>query len=265
MPYTFITLHFTTLRDIRSLPFWHGARWNALLRNLCRQAGVAAEDAYRSLAPERSGTRHIHRGEALCLRLMASAAANSATRQLLAALPAARCGEGEFFLGETLHFAQWEECDLHLLLAQEIDRLQQLAGQQEWTIRLTSPLRLTGPPGLKEDGRYAGPDFFQKTPEAMARFMEKIRIEAGEYESVPAVAGASLHWHDMAYSARRKIRLGGVMGILRLAPAELSLPVARALVMGQYVGVGKNGRFGLGLYRIEELQGWHAMPPFPVL
>jgi Uncharacterized conserved protein (DUF2276). len=73
----------------------------------------------------------------------------------------------------------------------------------------------------------------------------------------------NLHWHDMAYNQTRRIRLGGLVGSITLAPATLSVEQALALVMGQYTGAGKNGRFGFGLYQIAELEEKHTFTPFP--
>ena len=57
---------------------------------------------------------------------------------------------------------------------------------------------------------------------------------------------------DMRYSREWQIALGVVVGEMRFGvPPDGT--VAERLVRGQYLGAGRNARFGLGYWRIPEL------------
>jgi len=66
----------------------------------------------------------------------------------------------------------------------------------------------------------------------------------------------------MPCCALRPALLGGLVGVLRLE-GPVSPEAALAITAGQYLGAGKNPRFGLGMYRIPELEGWRRLPLYP--
>ena len=63
-------LDFIAKREIKSLPQFYGARFSAFLRFACRKANIKLDECAHALLPFRSGTRHIHIGEHLRLRLL---------------------------------------------------------------------------------------------------------------------------------------------------------------------------------------------------
>ncbi len=64
-------------------------------------------------------------------------------------------------------------------------------------------------------------------------------------------SSVSLQWDDMRCSREWQIALG-VVGEMRFDAPPGGL-VAERLVLGQYLSAGKNSRFGLGCWRIPEL------------
>ncbi len=90
----------------------------------------------------------------------------------------------------------------------------------------------------------------------------KRRLEALGFESVAAGLGfdppplertfQGMAWLDLAWGPQnRRKRLGGALG--RIAVKVHDPRVLTALVLGQYLQVGSNTRFGFGRYRIREL------------
>ncbi len=142
-----------------------------------------------------------------------------------------------------------------VVLAEEVAALQSLSS---WRICLCGPLRLTLPAGMKHTRmhgteRICKPEFFREESGAMAHLLVGVRdgrkTACGEGLRPSAT---DLHWDDMRYSRERQIALGGVVGEMRFDAAPSSLAAER-LVLGQYLGAGKNARFGLGYWRIPEL------------
>ncbi len=61
-------------------------------------------------------------------------------------------------------------------------------------------------------------------------------------------------WADVRYSKTRQIPLGGIVGDIKYEGKLPSYELALRLVAGQYTGLGRNQRFGLGFYKIPELE-----------
>jgi CRISPR/Cas system endoribonuclease Cas6 (RAMP superfamily) len=66
----------------------------------------------------------------------------------------------------------------------------------------------------------------------------------------------------MAYNPVRKIRLGGISGEISINGQPSSYE-ARRLVWGQYLGIGKNSRFGFGFFRIPALDSIRSIMVYP--
>ena len=61
-------------------------------------------------------------------------------------------------------------------------------------------------------------------------------------------------WCDVRYSKSRQIPLGGIIGETKYKGRMSNYDLALRLVAGQYTGLVKNQRFGLGFYKIPELE-----------
>lgn len=138
-----------------------------------------------------------------------------------------------------------------ILLLQNLD---------SWRLDFFVPLRLKLPAWEKRQGHevktFCTAEFFN-SPKALAylasriRFMESCSALDDSNESLLPET-CDLAWNDMRYSESRQIALGGLTGHLSFR----SLPnqeLATRLVMGQYLGAGKNPLFGLGYWQIPEL------------
>lgn len=264
-----LDLHFAALKDIRSLPAFHGARWSAVLRLAARSAGVDLETAVRGLYPLRQGTRPIFRGELLGLRLLVPAHMPEAWSPLIFALHRGIAGKGEFIPGQTLSLESvacglsgrrldisgpYAVSPLHIVhlspLAADLSR------RRVWRMEFETPLRLPRPEGEKRKGhRYCDADFFTTCPTALGHLVTHIRCcpLCLQPDSVlPQITSIELKWQDMRYSEHRQIALGGVTGALMLEGA-FSKDLALCLAWGTITGTGKNPRFGLGYYRLMEI------------
>lgn len=272
---------FLALRPIRSLPPRHGARWIAWLRFACRHAGLPADDLILGILPFRAGRIPIDAGENLILRLILSDAGAAALPDLLDALESLP-PEGEFSsatLRPVLVRDPVRGIPLDVAagappipfdasaVREEAAVLQAL---DRWRIRLVAPLRLPLPAGEKsrrgpDRERFCRPEFFADHPAALARLLSRVRPFPGmpPQGEAPAaglrILAAGTAWEDMRYSAQRGIALGGVTGEIACAGAP-DADSALLLAAGQHLGAGKNARFGMGFWRIPELDAVRRIP-----
>ena len=116
------------------------------------------------------------------------------------------------------------------------------------------PLRLPLPAGEKKgaDGvrRFCDAQFVRQGS-ALPHLLQHVRLLS------PVMCGRELHvqdvrlrWEDMRYSRERSVALGGLIGELCIKVIP-DAETAQRLVLGEYLGAGKNGRFGLGFWRLE--------------
>ena len=275
-------LVFKVLRTIEYLPPWPGARWNALFRLAAKAAGIDPEAAYEALVPERWGPRPWLAGEETRIRIVFQVENFPLTLAFLGSLFRGGIGEG-FSAGQTLgltglawpygpeaglvhHFPlsrlsppPWPEDWLH----REAAALRRLNGPFSLVFR--APLRLYRPVEAPGCGEYIGPEFFtwgRALPYLLARVRYLPGLTEDELGGLRAAPGGDLVWLDRALIRERSMKLGGVTGRL-LVQGRLSPAAAGLLVAGQYLGVGKNGRFGFGFYRIPELDSHRPWPLFP--
>jgi hypothetical protein len=291
-------LVFTVLKPIKSLPPWTGARWNALFRLVARAAGVNPEEAFEALIPEQWTRQPWWTGDQFSVRLVTNPDNWRQTEAFSRFLRGDNLvGEGEFVLGHSLELTaiyfptidipnrrvnpEIEAASAPLLeeqLAAEMETLANLT--PPWRLVLTTPLRLVRPANAPGSQEFAGPDFFS-WPLALDHLIKRIRLANPEslepqlpftndnqpVASPLTVMSHTVTWHNLAYNRDRKMRLGGLIGTI-LINGRPDRQRARRLVWGQYLGVGKNGRFGFGFYRIPALDPerlWSLFPaPSPI-
>ena len=257
---------------VRSLPAWHGARWSAWLRFAAASQGIRLEDVVAGVLPLQSGTRPLLPGCMPVLRLAVPAEGFSHVPALLRAMVDLE-PRGEFSslsllpvrISDAVGGASGPAetgLEMDACTALSTDSLGEetvaLKGLSSWRLCLCGPLRLTLPAGMKHTGmhgveRLCRPEFFQEDPRAVAHLLAGVRDgqkkECGDGLRPSMV---ELRWEDMRYSRERQIALGGIVGEMRFDKAPGNIEAER-LVLGQYLGAGKNARFGLGYWRIPEL------------
>ena len=288
---SFVDLVFTVARTIKSLPPFHGARWNALLRLAARAACVDLEKICCLLVPERQGQKIWRAGDQARLRLGLDPFQAEAAAAMLRVLRDSQIGEGEFCSQDSLILSGLEipthpggqpEAVLSVFLdgrqalpvcsseefSSELATFLSL-GIQPWHLEFHTPARIPRPAGQKESFRYAGPDFFATSPLALACLLSRLRrflpeVARQQPDEGLRIAELDLRWKDMAYNKDRHMRLGGVFGRIAIQ-GRPAAGTALALVAGQYCGIGKNPRFGLGMYHIPELEGMHRIPVYPAV
>lgn len=262
---------FRATRPIRSLPAFHGARWSAWLRFACGGANFRLNEIVLGLLPLRNGQQPIRMDETLALRLVLGGNGPDSLPALGRALGSTGV-RGEFSR-ESMRLLCWKDAvggavfepggpvfPLRPLSPETVGgEIRALRRLGSFTLRLSGPLRLKLPPGAARSGREIGmycPAGFFSGRDAMAHLLAGIRLLGPErvVEDCPEVEWSRLAWEEMRYSRRRGIALGGVAGGIGCAgcPGDVA---ARRLVLGQYLGAGKNPLFGLGYWRIPELDG----------
>lgn len=269
----FITLEFDVIRAVLSLPRWHGARWSAWFREACHLCYTQFDEMVLGLLPMRNGKKPLVVGERLHVRLVLSDRGVSSLGVFLEAL-GRTVGKGEFSAhalslryvhdllgGECLWKGPGQLCGCprafdELLLRDEMEKLD---AADAWTIHFAGPLRLPLPEGHPDRGenirKFAAPDNLLER-EGVANLLNRVRF-LHDHGAVALPASvqvdrerSSLQWEDMRYNPQRRIALGGVTGSL-CCRGKTNLATARRLVLGQYLGAGKNARFGLGFWELR--------------
>ncbi len=260
---------------IRSLPLYHGARWSALLRHVYRNANLVPETMFVGLLPMRYGQKTIQKGENYAVRVLLTDAGMQNIEIFTTAF-ANTLTQGEFSSASFSLYGYKDPVNpqpIYTLTGAppipplHTDRMQscitQLTQQPTWSLHFHTPLRLTKPPFTKHSKdsakkRFCKADFFAPTDNihtqnALEHLLVKIRYakDIPPYTAItlPTLQDSTLSWKDMRYNAQRSIALGGLVGTITFIGAP-SPEVATHLVYGQYVGIGKNARFGLGYYTI---------------
>ncbi len=143
--------------------------------------------------------------------------------------PKSKREEGHQFLDD-LYFPS------HLFL----QRLQKRLFDLGWNARESPPLRLDN---QEENQMAKGPSDSRLAPPILQRDDERSALSQL----------IELDWLDVGYGGKEKRKtLGGVVGLVRLT--KLEVVHKAALILGQYLRVGENTRFGFGAYRILECE-----------
>ena len=258
---------FTALKCVKSLPPRHGARWSAFIRNVCHTAELHPDLFFAGLVPLQHSQTPIMPGSVHLVRLLL-------TPEGAVALPVffdafSRTPVQGVFSSVTFGLSGFLDPFRQIrsgpsvlpfdmdLLQEEISLLRQC---DHWSLAFDVPLRLPKPPTTRgpshsERERYCDPAFFAALPtNLLLHLLIRLRfLPVPPLDFLPPTPVESrLTWEDMRYNSGRCISLGGVTGYILFSGAP-DAKLAPLLVAGQYVGLGKNPRFGLGFYRIPEL------------
>lgn len=267
-PRYLIDLKFKAIKKILSLPPIHAARWSAWFRFACKNINVTWEDAFIGLIPFRNGQKPILEGEVLTVRLVLSEKGLAILPRLTSALSITQ-GHGEFS-SSSLQLCSVKDVILDKFITSLTDKVSaldlsfctnkiaQIKTFNEITLEFKLPLRLTLPAGqksnkTKDELRYCHKEFFENNLFAVSHLLRRIRGIEEDYEnSEITIVQNTLHWVDMSYSEKRCIHLGGLVGKLVLKNNLKDVDLER-IVIGQYLGAGKDSRFGFGYWHIPGL------------
>ena len=272
-----LDMRLTALAPIRQLPHFHGVQWSACLRHLLRPVlgGKSLAEAGIWPVPMESGIDRYERGESIQLGLVCPADCAVAVGGALQQFSPTSGATGHFQPGVTVACHEihcriadtpWQAQrstpldDEHL--AEEIALL---ASLPRFTLRFTTPLRLTRLAGNKGDGHryldaesFSGPDCSASLTALLQRIrgMGESELDAGRL----AIAESAVTWIDLPYGGHAGKTLGGIVGSIVISGTP-TLEAARRLVIGQYLGAGKNPAFGFGFFEIEELVSCRCIRP----
>lgn len=215
------------------------------------------------------GQRPVLKGEFVCLRILVKQSAFGQLPELLAGMSADET-YGEFssdslvpvFVRDAISRANlWADgvatgflpsAFTESLLVEEISALQSMPA---WTLQFVSPLRLPLPAGSPDRGqhKYMSRRHFEQ-PGALPNLISRVRgfEKAFDLGASLCIDAMRIYWEDMRYNRLKCKALGGITGSLR-CKGRMDAESALRLVSGQYLGAGKNPRFGLGFWRIPEL------------
>jgi hypothetical protein len=282
----YIDIIFKIIKPIKSLPPWSGARWNALFRLASKKAGVKPEEAFDILIPERWGQDPWLIDDTFTVRLWANIFNITKTKSLLdILLNADDIGNGQFILGQNLIIQEIiiynKKYKKEILLennnliffkniiqplklieiSNEIDALSNI--DEYWHIIFSSPLRLKRPKDAPGYGEYIELNYF-KWSSAVEHLISRIRYNNDNFinNNNFKIISTHLEWKDILYNRDRKMKIGGLIGNIYIS-GRPNYKTSCQLVYGQYVGIGKNSRFGFGLYRIPELDKYRVLNLLP--
>lgn len=277
----FIDCVFKVNKTIKSLPYYHGARWIAWLRFACREEHLNAEEIISSIFPLRCGKTPLQDEEFVCLRILTEHDKQIFLPQIVHSMMTIQ-NRGEF-CAEKLSFIAFIDSARRTFLSEYDlkekrllpigtnlfqDEIRTIIDRKTIQLEFLSPMRLTLPAGEKhlkdpEKKRYCTADWFRQNPVALAHMLSHVRhvLLPPEYklpENDVSILESDLAWHDLRYNEKRSMALGGVTGTMRISVQ--SEEAAFLLTLGQYLGAGRNGRFGLGFWRIAELDDIRKIP-----
>lgn len=273
----FADLLFEALTPIKSLPEYHGARFSAYLRFACRKVDVSFNECCIALQPFRKGKKIILEGQYVTLRMILTAEGIHKLSGICSAL-AVTSSKGEFS-SETLRLCavydgvsgreidprEGQENSFTPFTAESVeDEIQALLCYQYFTLNFISPLRLLLPAGKKlktapKIDKLCKEDFFAADDASLMHIISSIK-DLGEFDreasigmAIPVPWSCETEWTEFKYSKDRQIHLDGVTGTVTFKGKLNSACLAQRLVMGQYLGLGQDRRFGNGFYVIPEL------------
>lgn len=271
-------LDFIAKREIKSLPPFHGARFSAFLRFACSKANIKFDECAYALLPFRSGTRHIHIGEHLRLRLLLNEYGKEKLPYLCNAIFSTD-EQGEFnseslqlesvidaVVNKIVNFIPNKGFDLTQFCFESLKReTEYLLNLDSFTLNFFTPLRLPLPPGVRvvnasDYEKLCKQDFFYSFENALFHILNSLKhlgelaVDLSDIDKLPEVVECNTEWADVRYSKTRQIPLGGIVGDIKYEGKLPSYELALRLVAGQYTGLGRNQRFGLGFYKIPELE-----------
>ena len=265
----FVDFIFQVTQEIKSLPPFHGARWNGFFRNICKNTNIAIEQAILGIIPFRSGQKTIKENQLVTVRLLAteyflenlqnivhnfeliefSGDFNPKNHKIYKILDGISKIDNTILEKNYLQFLPFNIYHVE----DEINYLLQI---DEWHIQFYCPLRLKNihsDQSLESNTTFCFPSFFEQYPYSSSHLLEKIRFCANILpDQYFYIQNSNLHWQDLRYNSDRKIALGGLVGWIKCL-GQITQDTAKLLVLGQYFGSGKNPRFGFGWWRIPEL------------
>ena len=272
-----VLLDFLVMRPILSLPAWHGARWTAWFRECCKGCGAILDELILGLTPLRWGKKPLAQGEKIAVRLLIPPDSITLIPAFFRVLTAT--ASRHEFSAASLHFISARDFFTNNVIWQNdaptgstlqpfsethfIRDINALTSLPRFSLRFISPLRLPRPaslrPSRKDVARYAIPADLLEL-QGLAHLLTKIRHmsppdHALDLDAHLTIDGAAtnLHWSDLRYNEQRKIALGGICGQITFN-GQPDAEIARRLILGQYLGAGKNARFGLGHWLIPEIK-----------
>jgi CRISPR-associated endonuclease Cas1 len=138
-------------------------------------------------------------------------------------------------------------------------QIERIGAMETVTLRFVSPLRLKRPSAERRAGHFYMDGMCFDPSTFLARLIQRLAaLGFGNREdtcSEPPEARTlanGLVWLDLAYGPRSMRKtLGGAVGRVTLRVPDPR--AARLLVLGQYVRIGENTRFGFGSYTVDEL------------
>lgn len=266
----FLQLNFRTLQNIQKLPYFHGAQWSTLWRLLIKAhypPDTTLAQKKITIHPTDTGLISYSENEPIHLGLTFPIEESRQIAQVLGTFNNYQCSYGHFQPGKTIILDsaycricgnRWSSDDTCFLTDTLItDEIHALLQHNEWTIKITTPLRLTRPEGIKGEGhRYCDEDYFLLPEESyynpLKHFIEKINQSLVPESFDLKITGGALTWIDVPYGSEDIKTIGGIVGEIHVQGIG-TIDVARSLVLGQYLGLGKNSSFGFGCYTIPEL------------
>lgn len=279
----FVDLVFRCKREITSLPQFHGARFDAYLRFSCKKVRLEFKELATAILPFRHGTQKIKVGDICSLRLCLTDLGVEKLPLLCNGLNNTQ-GDGEFD-SSSFELVDVVSPVLKRSIAPDLftglklepfsydlveDEAVALSKLDNFTFRLVSPLRLNLPQGIKPvDGNgleiLCKEDFFYSCSFALQhivnslRNLDEISVTMADLNNFPQTYDGEMEWVDLKYNHEKQKPYSGIYGFAKYQGKLPSLTVCRQLVAGQYVGLGKMQRFGLGFYKIDELDEIRCM------
>ncbi len=279
MAYCFLKLTLGVLDTIDDLPQFHGVLWSALLRfgyNLYLKPNESFHETGIIVSPADTGVVKYQRLDRIELGVALPPNETKRFQQVLDNLGTQPGLHGHFVPGKTIRLSEihcrvsgrpWPKNPAVPLTMQDLQAcVERLSDCFHFQLVLDTPLRLTRPAGHKEkQHRYCDEAFFRQSPNRCHHMLKQAVEADGLVVPSNAFDWVELEychgiWLDVSYHGKAGKTIGGLVGVLA-CKGKLDTPVWDSLIWHQWLGLGKNCAFGLGQYRIPQIEEISPLQP----
>lgn len=273
-------LCFEAKQQISRLPYYHGALWNGLFRDLVRDFVNSkmpmAQTGFR-IHPVDTGMLFYNKNDPVHLGISFPYTSLEPVFNMLSHFNSLGKGRGSInpgvlrlekavcrvssteFRFDADIFSQDLRCIQPLTWDIICRDAQALSAMDQFSLAFYTPLRLKSPGPYREatGNTHIGSDYFRAWPDSAAHLL---KASGAEQEACTlSIIRESIAWNDLTYG-RHATTIGGITGNICFK-GELTNSAACHLVAAQYIGLGKNRTFGFGFFQIPELEAGTAVTP----
>ncbi|MCF7859654.1 MAG: CRISPR system precrRNA processing endoribonuclease RAMP protein Cas6 [Candidatus Cloacimonetes bacterium] len=269
VPRYFVRFEFKVIRKITNLPFYRGKHLNTMFRVLFDPylpKGKGLANFKIRTIPTQNGDSTMLPGENVSVILSFPPASKDNVSEIIESLSNRKFDMYDFPSNSHFHpqlsvnFIQAVCCRCKKIWTDKCQPLEEddlrvkvnkLSRLREFTLHFYTPLRLKRLERNEDDYTFFNEDYF-----TVDNFLTALAGSENIQKHSLQIIDKYFHWIECKYKldqyGETRQTIGGLCGFVRFS-GKMNIDLAKALVYGQYTGIGKNRTFGFGYYSITEL------------